>query len=58
VTTKFLDMAGCVQLNAITGSSISPLDMGNDDDHNWLDMETIRDVPNAASTYYQQSIGI
>jgi len=21
---------------------------------NWLDMEIIRDVPNAASTYYQQ----
>jgi hypothetical protein len=32
--------------------------MGNDNDHNWLNMEIIRDVPNAASTYYQQSIGI
>ena len=29
-----------------------------DDDHNWLDMEIIRYVPNAASTYYQQQIGI
>src|SRR5215469_10038777 len=41
-------------INAITVFSISPLDMGNDDDHNWLDMEIVRDVPNAASTYYQQ----
>jgi hypothetical protein len=32
--------------------------MGNDDDHNWFDMEIILDVPNAASTYYQQQTGI
>jgi len=28
--------------------------MGNDDEYSWLDMETIRDVPNVASTYYQR----